>query len=191
MSRPITPVSQAQPYSESLSHHVRDETPRPATHLGNTDHISIAAGPELDHIDAAQDETSVYSHALEDPEQGAPSVQRSASQAGRSMTPSRHNTLQKRKSLVRSNSKRSSHAGSVRSLKLGEKEKYEETEESNSVFTSPIPVTGNPTELLADRFQGQGHPKRFGFRSMLICFYSLAKSPQGPYKLLPRDTQRI
>lgn len=90
-------------------------------------------------------------------------VQRSASQMSQSQTatPSRGGTLKKKSSikravsLKRSASHRSSYAGSVRSLRLGDKEKYEPTEESNSAFYSPIPITGNPTELLADRFQGK------------------------------------
>lgn len=39
-------------------------------------------------------------------------------------------------------------------MKLGEKEKYEPTEEQNSAFYCPVPLSGNPTDLLADRFQG-------------------------------------
>ena len=58
-------------------------------------------------------------------------------------------------SMKRSGSRKSSYAGSVRSLKLGEKEKYGETDESNSIFYCPVPTQGNPTELLANRFQGK------------------------------------
>lgn len=84
-------------------------------------------------------------------------LQRSSSQMSKT-TPSRGSTLKKKASLKgsalnRSGSRKSSYAGSVRSMKLGEKEKYE-TEESNSAFYCPIPTSGNPTELLATRFQG-------------------------------------
>jgi len=64
-------------------------------------------------------------------------------------------SLHKTASLRRTNSKRSSYAGSVRSMKLGEKEKYGETDESNSAFYCPVPTSGSPTELLATRFQGE------------------------------------
>ena len=78
------------------------------------------------------------------------------------LTPSRGGTLKKKPSmkrtgsLKRSSSRRSSRAGSVRSLNLGEREKYnpEEAEEINSAFFSPVPTSGSPTELLANRFQG-------------------------------------
>lgn len=47
-------------------------------------------------------------------------------------------------------------AGSVRSLSLGDREKYhsEGVDDVNSAFMVPIPTTGNPTEVLANRFQG-------------------------------------
>lgn len=74
--------------------------------------------------------------------------------------PSRSGTLKKKASmkrtgsLMRTTSKRSSRAGSVRSMALGEKEKYGQSEETNSIFYTPVPTSGNPTELLATRFQG-------------------------------------
>ena len=94
----------------------------------------------------------------------APGVQRSASQASRvqSPTPTHSSTLRKKPSLSkkgsirRNGSRRSLRAGSVRSLSLGDREKYnpDGTEDLNSAFTVPIPTTGNPTEALANRFQG-------------------------------------
>lgn len=58
--------------------------------------------------------------------------------------------------MRRSGSKRSLRAGSVRSLVLGDKEKYsvDGAEDQNSAFYIPVPTNGNPTEVLADRFQG-------------------------------------
>ena len=88
-------------------------------------------------------------------------LQRSNSQMSQSATavPSRGGTLKKKASLKgslkRSGSKKSSYAGSVRSMRLGEKEKYEPTEEQNSAFYCPVPISGSPTDLLADRFQGR------------------------------------
>lgn len=47
-------------------------------------------------------------------------------------------------------------AGSVRSLSLGDREKYgtDGSDDLNSAFISPIPTHGNPTEVLANRFGG-------------------------------------
>ena len=79
------------------------------------------------------------------------------------LLPSRGGTLKKKQSLKRgsslkrSSSRKSQRAGSVRSLALGEKEKYADGqgEEMNSAFYTPVPTTGNPTEILANRFQGK------------------------------------
>lgn len=76
-----------------------------------------------------------------------------------SAAPTRGGTLKKKPSLgrkgslKRSGSRRSLRAGSVRSLNLGEKEKYV-TDDANSAFYVPIPTSGNPTDELANRFQG-------------------------------------
>lgn len=75
-------------------------------------------------------------------------------------TPSRQGTLKKKASIKRQSSmkrtlsRRSSRAGSVRSLNLGDKEAYEDHPDRNSAFYCPVPTTGNPTEILANRFQG-------------------------------------
>ena len=53
--------------------------------------------------------------------------------------------------MKRSSSRRSSRAGSVRSLAL---QSAGDTDETHSAFYSPVPTTGNPTEILANRFQG-------------------------------------
>lgn len=93
---------------------------------------------------------------------GPSGMQRSASQMSqtRSATPTRTSTLKKKASLSkrgsmrRSGSKRSLRAGSVRSLVLGDKEKYgADGEDPNSAFYVPIPTNGSPTEVLANRFQ--------------------------------------
>jgi hypothetical protein len=75
----------------------------------------------------------------------------SSSKAGASV--SRSNTLKKQKSLSRksslkrSGSRKSLAAGSIKGISGG-------NEEYNSVFHTPIPTTGTPTEILANRFQG-------------------------------------
>lgn len=76
------------------------------------------------------------------------------------LTPSRGGTLKKKQSIKRSGSlKRSNSRKSLRagSLSLGEKEKYSDGQgdEMNSAFYTPVPTSGNPTEILANRFQGR------------------------------------
>jgi hypothetical protein len=86
-----------------------------------------------------------------------PSLQRStsATSQGETPVPLRGGTLKKKpslrrgNSLKRSSSRRSSRAGSVRSLAL-----ELEGDEMRSAFYSPVPTTGNPTEILANRFSG-------------------------------------
>ncbi|KAF8866060.1 hypothetical protein BDZ45DRAFT_330757 [Acephala macrosclerotiorum] len=75
---------------------------------------------------------------------------------GDTLIPSRGGTLKKKASLrrggplKRSSSRRSSRAGSVRSLAL---QSSADVDEMHSAFFSPVPTTGNPTEILANRFQ--------------------------------------
>lgn len=79
------------------------------------------------------------------------------------LTPSRGGTLKKKASLSkkaslkRSGSRRGSGLGSMRGLAMGEKEKYAsgQGDEMNSAFFIPVPTTGNATEILANRFQGE------------------------------------
>ncbi|KAK4664436.1 phosphatidylinositol 4,5-bisphosphate-binding protein [Podospora pseudopauciseta] len=69
---------------------------------------------------------------------------------------SRGNTLKKKASirrsgsLKRSNSRRSMKAGSVRSLAL---QPTTDQDELHSAFYCPVPTSGSPTEVLANRFQ--------------------------------------
>ena len=81
----------------------------------------------------------------------------SAMSQGDTLIPSRGATLKKKASLKRggslkrSSSRRSSRAGSVRSLAL---QPAGDVDEMQSAFFSPVPTSGNPTEILANRFQG-------------------------------------
>ena len=165
MSRPQTPASGSHAPVTELD---RTSQPpylqtgsRPVSYAGSAahgdtgyEHSAGAPRPTsaLSQDDGIHDSASAVSGA------DRPNVlQRSASQMSKN-TPSRGGTLKKKASLgggklSRSGSRKSSYAGSVRSMKLGEKEKYE-SEESNSAFYCPIPTSGNPTELLATRFQG-------------------------------------
>lgn len=150
------------------------------------------------HPGSAQDATT---SALTQPDyheehsrhDAASGLQRSNSQMSQSATavPSRGNTLKKKASLRgvgsvrRSGSRKSSYAGSVRSMQLGEKEKYEPSEEHNSAFYCPVPTTGSPTDLLADRFQGKRAQNAVRpFPS--LTFHSMEKGLERPHQLFPR-----
>ncbi len=97
---------------------------------------------------------------------GADLPQRSASRASSTLreptlnqgsTPSRSGTLKKKGSvkrtgsLKRSGSRKSMHAGSIRGVTIDDQEHGYDREDS--VFYTPVPTKGAPTEILADRFQ--------------------------------------
>lgn len=71
-----------------------------------------------------------------------------SSALSRGGTLKKRQSLRKRDSLRRSSSKRSLHAGSIRGVGNEDEDDYD------SVFSTPIPTSGNPTEVLAERFQG-------------------------------------
>jgi ribosomal protein L9 len=177
-SRPITPSHDAYPYhlhdNASLPSRPPVTSSKPNSYLGsgfpgsavNHDHTQgAAAEPSLLAQSAQHENEDVGKDYQQGPgsmaQGGAPELYRSASQMSQSQihTPSRGGTLKKKaslkrtSSLMRTSSRRSSRAGSVRSLTLGEKEKYGQSEEMNSVFYCPVPTSGSPTELLANRFQ--------------------------------------
>ncbi|KAL4788220.1 hypothetical protein BJX76DRAFT_367342 [Aspergillus varians] len=128
---------------------------------------------------------------------GPSGIQRSASQISqsRSATPTRAGTLKKKSSLSkrgsvrRSGSRRSMRAGSVRSLALGDREKYavDGDEDTNSAFYIPVPTSGNPTEVLADRFQAW----RKVLKDLIVFFKELQKSYEARAKLYLSTTNII
>ncbi|PQE32466.1 PH domain-containing protein [Rutstroemia sp. NJR-2017a WRK4] len=69
---------------------------------------------------------------------------------GDTLIPTRGGTLKKKSSLKRSSSRRSSRAGSVRSLAVLPQG---DIDEMHSAFFCPVPTSGNPTDILANRFQ--------------------------------------
>jgi len=128
-----------------------------------------SAPPTKSHLAAAEDSGSTQQYGgrfIEDWDASVrgesivdgPTVHRSNSgmSQGETLLPSRGGTLKKKASLKRgsslrrSGSRRSSRAGSVRSLAL----QPTDDDEMRSAFYSPVPTTGNPTEILANRFQG-------------------------------------
>lgn len=82
----------------------------------------------------------------------------SAMSQSNTLTPSRGGTLKKKQSLSRRGSlKRST---SMKSIGAGDvrdrgKRADAEDDEMNSVFFMPVPTHGNPTDILANRFQGR------------------------------------
>jgi hypothetical protein len=75
----------------------------------------------------------------------------SSVQVSRSNTLKKKASLRKTGSLKRSGSRRSTKAGSVRSLAL---QPNTDEDEMHSAFYCPVPTMGNPTDVLATRFQG-------------------------------------
>ena len=176
-SRPITPSNDVYPAylqnDTSPTNRPPVSSSKPNSYLGsgvpgtsvNHDHTQGAPVESSLLAQSAQHENVDLSKSFQNEsttmDQGTPpELLRSASQMSQSQTqtPSRGGTLKKKSSLkrtgslIRTTSKRSSHAGSVRSVALGEKEKHGQGE-NNSVFYCPVPTSGNPTELLANRFQ--------------------------------------
>lgn len=177
-SRPVTPSNEAYAANTAVGSRPRSIHSRPNSYIasgtpGGTSALEQGHGPHLDSsplaqsLDKHEDSYGLSHHDNVSVHDGAYNMtggemRRSNSQMSQSQTlmPSRGGTLKKKASLrrtgslKRSSSKRSSRAGSVRSLVLGEKEKYGEGEEYNSAFYTPVPTVGSPTDILANRFQG-------------------------------------
>ena len=177
-SRPVTPANDASAANVPVASRPRTTTSRPNSYLSagtpaGASSLDQGQGP---HMDASPLSKSLnkhgdnhgmgrhedgYDHDVHHNMVGG-ELRRSDSQKSQSqpLMPSKGGTLKKKASLrktgnvKRSSSRRSSRAGSVRSLALGEKEKYGEGEEFNSAFYTPVPTAGSPTDILATRFQG-------------------------------------
>jgi hypothetical protein len=86
--------------------------------------------------------------------------------------PVRGNTLRKKSSmrrtssLGRSSSRRSNKAGSVRSLAL---HSASDPDDAHSAFYCPVPTSGTPTDVLANRFQSAWHAAPIDFPSDPSC----------------------
>lgn len=76
------------------------------------------------------------------------------------LAPSRGGTLKKRQSLSRKNSlkrsgsRKNDRPGSVKSLTSAD-DVGGQVSEMNSAFFTPVPTSGSPTDILANRFQGR------------------------------------
>jgi hypothetical protein len=113
---------------------------------------SASRGPVQDNIDYADMSVSGSSQYAE----ANNTLQRtpSAASLGRGNTLKRKKSLSRRSSLRRSSSKRSVRAGSLGGIT------YDDTSgiDFKSVYYSPVPTAGSPTEVLANRFQGEKVP---------------------------------
>ncbi|KAF2033337.1 hypothetical protein EK21DRAFT_98338 [Setomelanomma holmii] len=91
------------------------------------------------------------------PQRSASRASRASSTLNQGSAPSRSGTLKKKGSvkrtgsIKRSGSRRSMHAGSIRGVPIDDQERGYDREDS--VFYTPVPTKGSPTEVLADRFQ--------------------------------------
>ena len=102
------------------------------------------------------------------------------------LTPSRGGTLKKRQSLRKKNSVKRSMSGrlsrtnSMKSLVGSEKEAYsgEHASELNNVFFTPVPTSGSPTEMLANRFQSW----RKVLKDLITYFRDVQKSYESRAK---------
>jgi hypothetical protein len=126
------------------------------------DHLTASASMRPARFNEEWDASQRGSSVIDD--QGHSGMQRSTSYYGHGggvigdgSSLSRGNTLKKKASirrsgsLKRSGSRRSMKAGSVRSLAL---QSATDQDEVHSAFYCPVPTAANPTEVLANRFQG-------------------------------------
>ncbi|KAL8702987.1 MAG: hypothetical protein Q9201_003848 [Fulgogasparrea decipioides] len=103
------------------------------------------------------------------------------------LTPSRGGTLKKKRSLSkkgsvkRSGNRRSSYAGSIKGLDFADQQ-YDgaSDEQMNNAFFTPVPTTGSPTEILANRFQAW----RKVLKDLITYFRDVQKSYESRSKSL-------
>ncbi|KAI9845432.1 MAG: hypothetical protein M1837_004910 [Sclerophora amabilis] len=154
---PNTPATPSQRAPNMTAANDLGTTPGNATDSSPLSQSNHSQNPRFqEEFDASQRGSSVVD--------GEPRALRRADSTmsnSNTLTPSRGGTLKKKSSLSRkgslkrSGSRRSSRAGSVRSLVLGDRERYAGAggDEMNSAFFTPVPTSGNPTDILSNRFQ--------------------------------------
>ena len=120
-------------------------------------------------------------------EDGPPPINRSHSSASTAVSgsgPARSNTLKKRNSIKRTGSlKRSS---SKRGLNAGNIAGYggmDSNKEYNNALYTPIPTSGQPTEILANRFQA--------WRQLLKSLIAYFREIQASYEMRAKATQKV
>ncbi|KAI9666503.1 MAG: hypothetical protein M1821_004439 [Bathelium mastoideum] len=143
----------------------------------NADSAYMSGGVHHDY-GAGQRESSIM--AGED----AAGIQRSASRASNTGTPSRSGTLKKKNSVKRVSSLKRS--GSRRSMKAGSIKGFGDStsdNDFNSVFHTPIPTSGTPTDILANRFQA--------WRKMLKDLITYFREIQASYEQRAKSLLKV
>ena len=156
--------------SVSQSHACELEDRQSADGLMPTSGKATDSSPLANAAGHARPTSAAYSYAAgDDFEDAGPTVQQlegaglhrtasSSSKAGaanvsRTNTLTKKNTLSRKSSLKRSGSRKSLAAGSIKGVQIDDP-KRAVGDEYNSAFYCPVPTTGSPTEILANRFQG-------------------------------------
>jgi hypothetical protein len=133
---------------------------------------SSGAGKFSEEWDASQRGSSIIdgpsaTHAMERNNSFSGSTAGESSQAiSRGNTLRKKSSLRRSGSLKRSSSRRSMKAGSVKSLAL---QSGDDEDQMHSAFYCPVPTTGNPTETLANRFQGASLLRSWYYWNLQIC----------------------
>lgn len=138
-------------------------------------------------------ENSVADHpASSTVEESGTHLHTSTMSESHTLTPSRGGTLKKRQSLSRktsmkrSGSRKESRPGSVKSLEFADDVGGRGTEMSSAFFT-PVPTTGSPTEILANRFQVW----RKVLKDLITYFRDIQKSYEARSKSLHSSSNVI
>lgn len=176
MLAPQTPLSQApdqrSTYREDLASPQLQTAETSTLHDGTADNVN-AENVDAEHINP--DNGSVENGGIDNGT--ATGLERTSSRASTAVpatTPSRSGTLKKGPSIARTFSMKRS--GSKRSIKAGSIKGIEPTDDTldyNSVFHTPIPTTGAPTDVLANRFQA--------WRQLLKTLISYFREIQNSY----------
>ncbi|KAH7393841.1 hypothetical protein DE146DRAFT_616455 [Phaeosphaeria sp. MPI-PUGE-AT-0046c] len=164
--RPVTPGASYNPVPgvDDPSHLSRGYGSSSALNVGVNDFADDRYGSSMpderrgrfeEEFDAPTRGHSVLDGDL--PQRSASRASRGSTTLNQGSTPSRSGTLKKKgsvkrnSSLKRSGSRRSMHAGSIRGVTIDDQEHGYDREDS--VFYTPVPTKGSPTEVLAERFQ--------------------------------------
>ncbi|KNG52701.1 ph domain-containing protein [Stemphylium lycopersici] len=163
MQRPVTPSASYQPvpHVDDPNHLSRGYGNSSHVHVGATDFAGSSPAPasydrsRLGRFEEDFDARTRGSSVLDGDVHQRSSSRSSALNQG--ATPSRSGTLKKKGSvkrtgsMKRSGSRKSMHAGSIRGVTIADQEHGYDREDS--VFYTPVPTKGTPTEILAERFQ--------------------------------------
>lgn len=159
--QPTLPHQQSQPQlnAAAVAHHPT------YPHQGNQflepdNNAAAAAGRFTEEWDASQRGSSIlvdHHHGATADMQRSASVHSYAAGDDQNLPIRNNNTLRKKSSMRRSassagrsSSRRSNRAGSVRSLAMNS---ATDPDEAHSAFYCPVPTSGTPTTVLAERFQ--------------------------------------